>query len=460
RKNNSKKYFLYGLILIVVLTVTITFVGSKSNYRMTASIFLTEGKVVSSPYDVNIMAMYINDGDGNYQELPKETTLPTGYIINKGETYCCKGSNCKKENKDTNAIIETIGGVHTFRGISKGDKCFIYLDKDTSTAKTMSELLQDHYTGRKTREQGTFNKTIENTTMGVIYEGEDDDGITYYFAGNPLDNWVEFGGYYWRIIRINGDGSIRITYQGRTEDENGNKLEPQAMGEETYVGNSPFHNLDNDNSYMGYFYELGQVHGLKEPSLMYSYLNNWFKNSNIKQGTSYFEKIDINAGFCNDRTPSTSNKVINNKGGTGTTVTYYGADIRIRHAWDDSISTAPIFNCITSSDLFTFENSSKGNKVLENPVGLITADETIFAGLNYNVAVNNNYLLTGYTYTTLSPSWFDNSGPGMNRVWSKGSVDGGHGYFKASRAVRPVINLKSFVTFTGSGTQFNPFKVV
>ncbi|MCM1053148.1 MAG: hypothetical protein NC483_04160, partial [Ruminococcus sp.] len=60
RNKNSKKYFLYGLISVVVLTITVTFIGSKANYRMTASIPLTEGKVVSSPYDINVMAIYID----------------------------------------------------------------------------------------------------------------------------------------------------------------------------------------------------------------------------------------------------------------------------------------------------------------------------------------------------------------------------------------------------------------
>ncbi|MCM1053851.1 MAG: hypothetical protein NC483_07765, partial [Ruminococcus sp.] len=61
RKNNSKRYFLCGLITVVILTITVTFIGSKANYRMTASIPLTEGKVVSSPYDINIVALYLDN---------------------------------------------------------------------------------------------------------------------------------------------------------------------------------------------------------------------------------------------------------------------------------------------------------------------------------------------------------------------------------------------------------------
>ncbi|MCM1053510.1 MAG: hypothetical protein NC483_06020 [Ruminococcus sp.] len=454
KNRNSKKYFLCGLILVVVLTVAVTFITSKANYRMTASIPLTEGKVVSSPYDINVMAIYINEGDGNYQELSKETTIPTGYTINKENTYCCKGSNCKRENKDNNAILETIGGIHTFRGISKGDKCFIYLDKDTSTAKTMSELLETHYTGRKIRLEGTFNKTIENTTIGVIYEGEDDDGTTYYFAGNPLDNWVEFGEYYWRIIRINGDGSIRLIYQGRTEDESGNKLEPQTAGSELHIGFGKYNNIDTDydNAYVGFMYgtinsdTYEVTHENKNDSTVKSILDNWITQSYIKYGSIYFNKIDLEAGFCNDRSLTSGLGVA--KSGT-----IYKARTRTENV-------TPSFKCINKTeDLFTYKSAKNGNKKLENPIGLITIDEAHYAGVGQTESVSN-YLYTGSSYWTMSPYGAFLRTPVVNvssirytgQLWNNDII--------SNIGVRPVINLRSDVTFTGDGTINNPFKVI
>ena len=52
-------------------------------------------------------------------------------------------------------------------------------------------------------------------------KAEDDLGITYYFRGNVENNYVKFANYYWRIIRINGDGTIRIVYAGTAAHENG-----------------------------------------------------------------------------------------------------------------------------------------------------------------------------------------------------------------------------------------------
>lgn len=43
-----------------------------------------------------------------------------------------------------------------------------------------------------------------------LIESVDDDGITYYFRGNVTNNYVSFAGLSWRIVRINGDGSVKL----------------------------------------------------------------------------------------------------------------------------------------------------------------------------------------------------------------------------------------------------------
>ena len=61
------------------------------------------------------------------------------------------------------------------------------------------------------------------STIG-LYKGEDDyttysgnnpsGNFTYYYRGAVQNNWVSFGGFLWRVVRINGDGSIRMIYSG------------------------------------------------------------------------------------------------------------------------------------------------------------------------------------------------------------------------------------------------------
>lgn len=50
---------------------------------------------------------------------------------------------------------------------------------------------------------------VASTNEGLI-ASSDDDGATYYFRGAVTNNYVTFAGLTWRIVRINGDGSVRL----------------------------------------------------------------------------------------------------------------------------------------------------------------------------------------------------------------------------------------------------------
>jgi len=59
-----------------------------------------------------------------------------------------------------------------------------------------------------------FRNTVKTSEFSGMFKAEDDDGASYYYRGVVNDNWVKFGGFLWRILRINGDGSIRMIYSG------------------------------------------------------------------------------------------------------------------------------------------------------------------------------------------------------------------------------------------------------
>ncbi|MCM1053732.1 MAG: hypothetical protein NC483_07150 [Ruminococcus sp.] len=394
--------------------------------------------------------MYISDDSENYEET---NIMPnSGYVINDEKSFCYIGN---KDNIDRDAKLYTnSNGEHIISNLIKGDKCILYFDKTF----TMEERLANYYTNKS--ERNTFNESFVTTTSNTVFTASDDDGTSYYFGGNPTDNWVKFGGYYWRIIRINGDGSIRMIYQG---------IEPNATGEGTQIGASAFNSDYNDNMYVGYFYTSNQLRGLGTASTIYTALNNWFANSNIKQGSAYFDKIDSNAGFCGDRTPSSTNTpTVSNglntgdgKGGTGTITTYYGAYLRLApggNAVTSSTTTVtPSLNCPDSSDLYTYSGASQGNKKLANPVGLITADEVAYGGLVFATApsARTNYLDTGQSYWTLSPSVYGHAGVFLvNSIGRLSNLAVNNAY-----DVRPVINIRSDIKLTGLGTIDNPYKV-
>ena len=43
-----------------------------------------------------------------------------------------------------------------------------------------------------------------------LIKNSDDSGVSYYFRGNVKNNYVSFANLTWRIVRINGDGTIRM----------------------------------------------------------------------------------------------------------------------------------------------------------------------------------------------------------------------------------------------------------
>ncbi len=54
-----------------------------------------------------------------------------------------------------------------------------------------------------------------------LYKNEDDYGDVYYYRGDVQNNNVYFEGYYWKIVRTNGDGSVRLIYSGNKKNAEG-----------------------------------------------------------------------------------------------------------------------------------------------------------------------------------------------------------------------------------------------
>lgn len=99
------------------------------------------------------------------------------------------------------------------------------------------------------------------------------------------------------------------------------------------------------------------------------------------------------------------------------------------------------------------------NKALMYPIGLISADEAMFEGISNSGTNQNNYLYTGQTYGTLSPCYYNLIGnAGVFVVHYCGSL--GDSSVSNTWSVRPVMNLRSDVALTGSGTVNDPFKMV
>ena len=290
-----------------------------------------------------------------------------------------------------------------------------------------NKILNDNGGVEYIENKGTPDFSQIATTDEGMYATLDNDGTSYYFRGAVENNWLYFAGYYWRIIRINGDGSIRVIYNGTTTNQ---------TGSDTQIGTNPFTHGTGSSYYVGYTY----VEGLQRPtelnagtdSAMKEYLDNWYlQNLNLK--SSY---IVQDAKYCNDRTIKEGDTWVVN----GKTVDY-AANIRLKQY-------SPTLICSNYLDNY------------ELNIGLITADEVSMAGGIDGAESTYYYLRTGYAYYTMSPYNFyiGNNFCGIYVVNSVGRLNTVSA--QGSQRVRPVINLKSDIMLSGDGTVNNPYRIV
>ncbi len=254
RKDNRKKYII-GAILILAIASVVFFVSTRANYKDEQRLNLINTKVNWTLTDLEIVSIQIKEGD-SYRQVDE---VPAGnYTVNTIESICKDKSGSKLdtnfEYRDNKVYIDVT---------KKGTKCSIVLEKSTCTSVFCNQILASNggESAIKTKGNPDFSKT--SCTSGV-YNGtsrtcgedttgmwamEDDYGMSYYFRGTPTNNYVKFAGYYWRIIRINGDGTIRMIYDGTAYHANGtNTTNSIAKTSQTFNSSS------NDNMYVGYAY--------------------------------------------------------------------------------------------------------------------------------------------------------------------------------------------------------------
>ena len=308
-----------------------------------------------------------------------------------------------------------------------------------------------------------------------MYKKADDLGTSYYYRGAVNNNWVQFGkegdkDIYWRIIRINGDGSIRMIYSGTTDPKNessvteSNGVYMTGTGTQITVDSTntfAFNSSYNKAEYVGYQYIEEQQHGYGKcdgtNNASCTVNGNTVYNSTIKQkidkwyaGTTLKDNSLVSQDqiFCNDRSASSTQTAAWTSTGANY---YYGAYGRLYS------NKKPILTCPTASDKFTV-NTSNGNGALTYPVGLITVDEVAMAGGKDGTGNSTYYLYTKQNYWSGSPRDFLSSG--LAREFYVSSSGGlGFNYVSHNFGARPVVSLSSKAKLSGNGTYSNPYTV-
>ena len=379
----------------------------------------------------------------------------------------------------------------------------IFITKGTERPTLANQLLNDNPT-ISTRTD--FSTAFTTNTPNTLYKTTENGTDVYYFAGQdttsvPINNWVKFGKYqssnvkyrgysestpyyidystmeectsatsynknctevkyysaggdiYWRIIRTNADGSLRLLYSGTSPDTT-----------ENYIGRSVFNTADTPKC-VGYMYgdddsSLDGIRANTKDSLIKEVVDSWY-SSNLSAYTNY---LSSDAVYCNDRELASGNSY------STSSVLDFKSSERL------NTNKTPTYDCTNTKDAFSVNNTEAK---LKYPIALMTADEISYAGGVYfkyadvsvddasKIWIDTNSNFNYYNDINKGEFWW------VNTPYYHDPNDGTMVYLTSNGilttfymntlpfSVRPVTSLKSCVTWkSGDGSASNPYEIV
>ena len=285
---------------------------------------------------------------------------------------------------------------------------------------------------------------------------------------------------YWRIIRINEDGSVRLLYSGTS---------PESTN--AYIGTSDFNpGLASTSStetvslrHWGYMYNTYKELTNDYSSNIKNYLDTWYQNNLI---TNYDKYISKTAIYCNERKYTRESKV--SKTNSDNVYDYYASAALIRYN-----ENKPVYKCSVDGDgqlfskydptpnKFSVSTASGGNGQLTYPVALVTMDELLYAGMSYSSnnafssaqwfvmnSQNEINLPENIYWWTMTPSnmseRYGATAPDIFTIRMRSSssiyLHNSDLTTQSTTLVRPVISLKACVKYlSGDGSSTNPYQV-
>ena len=384
----------------------------------------------------------------------------TGTSIELGSGHFVKANNAKH----TYLLKIYYPKKATSQNANQGAAFSAHVEITSAKAPTVSNLAETILANNKVKAPITTpGAAVSTADEALLASAEDDYGTSYYFRGAVKNNYVEFANKCWRIVRVGGDGSVKLilhndnTTGAANPCDAANNSTSAAFARysgETYT--SAFNTNKDDNAYVGFkFGTVGSstyeaTHANTNKSTILTNLETWYNNNdnNFKK----YEKVIADTVWCNDKT-NVTDTTFNPYGysnvnglGYGTNVTYYGATQRLVSKNNSAGGTGPSLKC--NGDL------SKIN----SKIGLITADELAFAGYAKGLRNTTTYLQENADtwWWSLSPNRFNGD---YADVWYVGGSYGGFdgGYVFNTGGVRPSISLKSTTNVTGEGTSSSPY---
>ena len=352
----------------------------------------------------------------------------------------------------------------TSQNANQGAAFSAHVEITSTKAPTVSNLAKVILANNEVKAPLTTpGAAISTADEALLASAEDDYGTSYYFRGAVTNNYVEFANKCWRIVRVGGDGLVKLILHNDNKAGVANPCDAANNSDSAafarYSGTtytSKFNEKADDNAYVGFKYgtpgssTYEVTHANTNNSTILTNLETWY-NDNL----STYEKVIADTVWCNDKT-NVEDKTYNpwSYGGNatglgyGTNKTYYGATQRLVSTSGSAGGTGPSLKCNGELSKIT------------SKIGLITVDELAFAGYAYELQNTTTYLQENATNTywwSLSPLDFNLGSAG---VWNVGEGSFGRSSAGSTLEVRPSISIVSSATISGCfGTSEDPYVV-
>ena len=360
-------------------------------------------------------------------------------------------------------------GANEVSGSTNVEKCNSVIGKYISDASNCTMTCDAIAKVEACTSEGTpMISKVEKTYEKVLSITQDDYGTSYYYRGNVEDNYVEFNNMCWRIVRIEGDGSIKITLaaQKKCNEIDVTDTGSAFIGTGHYGYNKGKVTNSSGQQSTGDKNDADYVNSPTNNTTSMKYkLEEWF-NGYLEDGTKERFSEEVKDLLKDDTKWCLGNTTNAYDSETGALLTSSVNDLMYNGTTFYYDGLRRLYG-IGTEKYATLRCDGKNDESHESYIGALTADEVVFAGGKAGSGNYNYYLLDNAGsnwWWTLSIGDFD----GRDRVFSfngVGSVEElpvNYGDYANSDALslRPAVSLKSSTVITGgNGTIDSPYKV-
>ena len=378
----------------------------KNNCNSYVKVYIT----IDSTYSESTDTSYLKDNYMKVNISPKGTTTGKSVILgsqtltdleNNRKSYVIVSTGLKaNEEKSYDLRIWMDSAVTTEQGLNKNwSGKIVVVSNASKEPPTFAETILA--VNEVKVPITTPGAAISTADEALLASAEDDYGTSYYFRGAVKNNYVEFANKCWRIVRVGGDGSVKLILHNDNKAGVANPCDAAnnsasaafaRYSGETYE--SAFNTNKEDNAYIGFKYgtpgsnTYEATHANTNNSTILTNLETWYTN-NLKT----YESVIADTVWCNDKSVSSGL-------GYGTNDTDYGATQRLVSTNGSAGGTGPSLKCNGELSKIT------------SKVGLITADELAYAGYAYRLKNSTTYLQENATdnwWCSLSPVFFSSN---------------------------------------------------